>query len=94
MADAAGWYHRSRPGGDLYLRQPSIGLPSLKQQQLLRIVKALWAERRWWLNLHTTPLELGLVSSRFDPCVLFFRDPMSQELCGAMAAHVDDIIFG
>ena len=84
-------------GRELYLQQPSGGLPGLKKGQLLRARKAIYgfseAARLFWLALREHLLSDNWVGSRLEPALFYLRDAEGR-LAGVLVTHVDDIEAG
>ena len=85
-----------RDTGDLFLRQPSGGLPGLSPRQLFKVLKPLYgfndAPRRWWLRFREVLLGLGWIQHRFCPCVFLLVE--SGGCVGILGVHVDDVVTG
>ena len=85
----------------LYLYPPKEGLEGVQDGDLLEMRKGVYglcnAPRLWWRRLRQVLIELGFVEMRMMQCVFMYwacdQDGKRQQLMGALAVHVDDIII-
>ena len=84
-----------REQGELYVELPPGGAPGIEKGSLLRIKKAVYglidAPREWYTALQQTMDESGFRRSQLDTCLYYAWE--KGEMIGALAIHVDDIIF-
>ena len=76
----------------VYLKPP----PEANTTRLWKLIKCVYglgdAPRSFYLKLRNELLKLKMVQSSLDQGLYFFFE--GSELCGMLAAHVDDIMYG
>ena len=84
-----------REQGALFVELPPGGAPGIAKGSLLRIKKAVYglidAPREWYTALQQTMDESGFKRSQLDSCLYYAWE--KGRLIGALAIHVDDILF-
>ena len=69
---------------------------NMKPHELWRVAKAVYglchAPRKWFEKLQATLLSQHWQSHQLDQCVFILTDPATQEICGYLGAHVDDLV--
>ena len=84
-----------REQGELFVELPPGGAPGIEKGSLLRIKKAVYglidAPREWYTALQQTMDESGFKRSQLDSCLYYAWE--KGHLIGALAIHVDDILF-
>lgn len=84
-----------REQGELFVELPPGGAPGIEKGSLLRIKKAVYglidAPREWYTALQQTMDEAKFRRSKLDTCLYYAWE--KGRLVGALAIHVDDILF-
>ena len=84
-----------REQGELFVELPPGGAPGIEKGSLLRIKKAVYglidAPREWYTALQQTMDDSGFKRSQLDTCLYYAWE--KGRLIGALAIHVDDILF-
>ena len=69
---------------------------NMKPHELWRVAKAVYglchAPRKWFEKLQSVLWSQGWQSHQLDQCVFLMTNPDTQEICGYLGAHVDDLI--
>ena len=69
---------------------------NMKPHELWRVAKAVYglchAPRRWFEKLQSVLWSQKWQSHQLDQCVFLLTDPSTQEICGYLGAHVDDLV--
>jgi len=101
LGDVTGAFLESDPlvreRGELYLKQPSVGIPGLDKSQLPKVIKPVYglsdAPQHWWHKWSSVMRRQGWSQSKLDPCLFILREE-SGKLAGILAVHVDDALTG
>ena len=82
----------------LYASQPKGGIPGVPSDAVLEVTGNLYGQNDVPLAWHKTfddeALRAGWQRSKFDACLYYLRDEMSNKLGGIMGVHVDDTAVG
>lgn len=86
-----------RQKGKILVKIPKDGIPGHGQDNLCELIKPVYglvdAPRLWWNSLTKALMEIGMMQSQLDSCLLFSREANGR-LDGVIAFHVDDLVIG
>lgn len=77
---------------DVYIKPPKEANAKFIWKLLKCIYGLADAGRHWYLRIKKELLALGLIQCRYDKAIFMWYD--QSLLCGILACHVDDLIFG
>ena len=77
---------------DVYIKPPKEANTKLIWKLLRCIYGLADAGRHWYLRIKKELLALGLIQCRYDKAIFMWYN--QSLLCGIIACHVDDLIFG
>lgn len=79
---------------DIYLQPPKCA-KTLKLWKLNKTPYGLVdAGRQWYIKVVKVFISLGAKQAKCDRAVFIWKDPVSDNPCGVLVAHVDDFLFG
>eukprot|EP00435_Cladocopium_sp_Y103_P022015 s1030_g5.t1 len=91
--EAGPLHSRFRP---LFAKQPSGGVPGLDPSDVVEVTGNVYGSNdapfNWYQEFSSSVQDHGWNRSQFDSCLFFLRSA-NGDLCGVLAAHVDDTII-